>query len=148
MVFVVMADRVPDGATLQARDELDRFAAVLTAGLPRARRKLPAAREVDRPDRREPSQPKGRSHHAHASLDPCVADRYLGCRHLDPRTGAPRHHPDHRGVPRRPWWRERLQLSSLTLLRPVGRAVLVQDRPGHRRLCPRRRALPRRTVKR
>jgi hypothetical protein len=31
-VFVVMADRVPDGATLRARDELDRFAAVLTAG--------------------------------------------------------------------------------------------------------------------
>jgi D-alanyl-D-alanine carboxypeptidase/D-alanyl-D-alanine-endopeptidase (penicillin-binding protein 4) len=32
-VFVVMADRVPDGATLQARDELDRFATVLTAGV-------------------------------------------------------------------------------------------------------------------
>jgi D-alanyl-D-alanine carboxypeptidase/D-alanyl-D-alanine-endopeptidase (penicillin-binding protein 4) len=32
-VFVVMADRVPDGATLQARDELDRFATVLTEGV-------------------------------------------------------------------------------------------------------------------
>jgi hypothetical protein len=32
-VFVVMADRVPDGATLQARDELDRFAIVLTEGV-------------------------------------------------------------------------------------------------------------------
>jgi D-alanyl-D-alanine carboxypeptidase/D-alanyl-D-alanine-endopeptidase (penicillin-binding protein 4) len=32
VVFVVMADRVPDGATLQARDDLDRFAAVLSAG--------------------------------------------------------------------------------------------------------------------
>lgn len=31
VVFVVMADRVPDGATLQARDDLDRFAAVLGA---------------------------------------------------------------------------------------------------------------------
>ena len=32
VVFVVMADRVPEGATLQARDDLDRFAAVLSAG--------------------------------------------------------------------------------------------------------------------
>jgi D-alanyl-D-alanine carboxypeptidase/D-alanyl-D-alanine-endopeptidase (penicillin-binding protein 4) len=32
MVFVVMTDRVPSGATLQARADLDRFAAVLTAG--------------------------------------------------------------------------------------------------------------------
>lgn len=39
-VFVVMADRVPDGATLQARDELDRFATVLTAGAA-AREKTP-----------------------------------------------------------------------------------------------------------
>ncbi len=31
VVFVVMADRVPEGATLQARDDLDRFAAVLSA---------------------------------------------------------------------------------------------------------------------
>ena len=30
MVFVVMSDRVPEGATLQARDDLDRFAAVLS----------------------------------------------------------------------------------------------------------------------
>ncbi len=30
VVFVVMSDRVPDGATLQARDDLDRFAAVLS----------------------------------------------------------------------------------------------------------------------
>lgn len=32
VVFVVMTDRVPAGATLQARDDLDRFAAVLSAG--------------------------------------------------------------------------------------------------------------------
>ena len=40
-VFVVMADQVPDGATLQARDELDRFAAVLTAGAPVGASKTP-----------------------------------------------------------------------------------------------------------
>jgi D-alanyl-D-alanine carboxypeptidase/D-alanyl-D-alanine-endopeptidase (penicillin-binding protein 4) len=32
VVFVVMSDEVPDGATLQARDDLDRFAAVLSNG--------------------------------------------------------------------------------------------------------------------
>jgi D-alanyl-D-alanine carboxypeptidase/D-alanyl-D-alanine-endopeptidase (penicillin-binding protein 4) len=32
VVFVVMSDAVPDGATLQARDDLDRFAAVLSHG--------------------------------------------------------------------------------------------------------------------
>jgi D-alanyl-D-alanine carboxypeptidase/D-alanyl-D-alanine-endopeptidase (penicillin-binding protein 4) len=32
VVFVVMSDRVPVGATLQARDDLDRFTAVLSAG--------------------------------------------------------------------------------------------------------------------
>ena len=41
-VFVVMADRVPDGATLQARDELDRFAAVLTAGAAAGASKTPS----------------------------------------------------------------------------------------------------------
>jgi D-alanyl-D-alanine carboxypeptidase/D-alanyl-D-alanine-endopeptidase (penicillin-binding protein 4) len=41
-VFVVMADRVPDGATLQARDELDRFAAVLTAGVSASASKTPS----------------------------------------------------------------------------------------------------------
>ena len=35
VVFVVMADQVPDGATLQARDDLDRFAAVLSDGAAR-----------------------------------------------------------------------------------------------------------------
>jgi hypothetical protein len=40
-VFVVMADQVPDGATLQARDELDRFAAVLTAGAAAGASKTP-----------------------------------------------------------------------------------------------------------
>jgi hypothetical protein len=37
-----MADRVPDGATLQARDELDRFAAVLTAGVSARTSKTPS----------------------------------------------------------------------------------------------------------
>ena len=32
VVFVVMTDQVPDGATLQARDDLDRFTAVLSNG--------------------------------------------------------------------------------------------------------------------
>ena len=41
-VFVVMADQVPDGATLQARDELDRFAAVLTAGASSRASKTPS----------------------------------------------------------------------------------------------------------
>jgi serine-type D-Ala-D-Ala carboxypeptidase/endopeptidase (penicillin-binding protein 4) len=41
-VFVVMADRVPGGATLQARDELDRFAAVLTAGVSASAAKTPS----------------------------------------------------------------------------------------------------------
>jgi D-alanyl-D-alanine carboxypeptidase/D-alanyl-D-alanine-endopeptidase (penicillin-binding protein 4) len=42
-VFVVMADRVPDGATLQARDELDLFAAVLTAGASASASKTPSS---------------------------------------------------------------------------------------------------------
>jgi hypothetical protein len=33
---------VPDGATLQARDELDRFAAVLTAGASSSASKTPS----------------------------------------------------------------------------------------------------------
>jgi serine-type D-Ala-D-Ala carboxypeptidase/endopeptidase (penicillin-binding protein 4) len=42
VVFVVMTDRVPAGATVQARDDLDRFAAVLTAGAGGADRKTPS----------------------------------------------------------------------------------------------------------
>ena len=57
VVFVVMTDRVPAGATLQARDDLDRFAAVLSAGA--GPPKVPRRREVDRHSRGQHRPRKG-----------------------------------------------------------------------------------------
>ncbi len=71
-----------------------------------------------------------------AALDSCRADRHLGSRHTDSRTGAARHHPHHRGVPRRPRRREHLHLSAAThpSSAPSGRAVPLGDLPGQRRV--------------
>ena len=128
MVFVVMSDQVPDGATLQARDDLDRFAAraqrrrAARSGVPKNPSSL---REVDRPCRAGTIAARKEVTPWHLLLwILAVADRHLGGRHADPRTGAARHRPDHRGVPRRPRRRQRLQLTH-HLLVAAGRAVLV-----------------------